>query len=223
MNVITYYADTDSLKDPEVYALAYTKASPGRRMKTDSFVFDKDRRLSLGVEMLLIHALEELGEDPDTSRIELVGNGKPKLADSDICFNLSHSEERVMCSVSDVDVGCDVEKINPIDLELAHRYFFGSEYDAIAAERDSERNELFYRFWTLKESFMKVTGLGFELDLDDFCIELGDKIGIRQHVDERAYHFKEYSVGDGYRYAVCSVNPVFEEKMIPAVLSEIVR
>jgi 4'-phosphopantetheinyl transferase len=221
--VITYYSDTSPLKDPEAYRLAYSKVPSRRRDKTDQFAFDKDRRLSLGVELLLMRALEDLGEDPDTSRMDLTGNGKPVLAGSRICFNLSHSGERVMCSVSDADVGCDVEKIEPIDLELAHRFFYNSEYDAISKEEGIGRDVMFYRFWTLKESFMKATGLGFELDLDSFCIDLSDGISVDQHVDGRAYRFKEYDPGDGYRCAVCSVNGDFEPEMRRTDLSELVR
>lgn len=213
MKVVSYYADAGALKDPDIYASAYSKVSPYRRNKTDRFVFDGGRRLSLGVELLLMKALDDLGEDPDGFEIELVGNGKPMLKGSDIRFNLSHSEERVMCSVSDCDVGCDVEQVKPISLEIAKRHFFGSEYDAIASSDDSVRFETFYRFWTLKESFMKATGLGFELPLDGFRIDLGDRITVDQSVDDRNYRFIEYDPKDGYRCAVCSVDGEFEPSM----------
>ena len=214
MRTITYYSETDPLKDPALFSKHYRQVSDYRRKKIDSFVFDKDKRLSLGVELLLRRALQELGEDPDSVSIGSVGNSKPVLRGSDISFNLSHSEERVMCSVSDADVGCDTEMIRPIDLDIARRYFYGTEFAAISAEQDSEsRYDLFYRFWTLKESFMKVTGLGFELPLDRFCIHLGDRITVDQDVELSDFMFKEYSVGDGYRYAVCSKNGAFEPDM----------
>ena len=213
MKVITYYADSGDLKDREAYDSAYSRVSAVRRGKTDNFVFNKDRRLSLGVELLLMKALEDLGEDSESFEIEYVANGKPKLKGSDICFNLSHSEERVMCSVSERDVGCDVEFIKPINLEIARRFFFGSEYDTIASMEDSEQYDTFYRFWTLKESFMKVTGLGFELPLDHFRIDLGEEITVDQSVDDRYYRFVEYNPNDGYRCAVCSVDNGFEPEM----------
>jgi len=214
LKVVTYYADSGTLRDHRVYALAHSLVSQSRKEKTDRFVFDKDRRLSLGVELLLMTALDSLGEDPEKFEIEYTGNGKPMLKGSDIFFNLSHSEERVMCSICDSDVGCDVEMIRPINLDIARKHFFGTEYDTIAEEDDDDgRYEMFYRFWTLKESFMKVTGLGFELPLDSFRITLGDPITVEQSVDGRDYRFIEYTPFDGYRCAVCSVGRDFEPEM----------
>ena len=204
LRTITYSSDTDRLDDPELYASAYRAVSEYRRQKTDKFVFMKDRKLSLGVEILLRKALYDLGMEE--GEIEFIKNGKPALKGSDICFNLSHSGTKVMCSVSDEDVGCDVEMIAPIDLNIARNYFYGSEYDTIAAAEGDSRYDLFYRFWTLKESFMKVTGLGFELPLDAFRIMLGNPITVDQDVDGRDYHFREFFLDDGYHYACCSVN-----------------
>lgn len=164
LKTIAYYSDTAALDDPALYYSLYETMPDYRRRKIDKFLFMKDKQLSMGVELLLRHALEELGED--MRDIDLVKNGKPVLRGSDVHFNLSHSEYKVMCCVSDSDVGCDVEMVQPIDLDIAKRYFFRSEYRAIEAAEDEERYDLFYRYWTLKESFMKVTGLGFELPLD---------------------------------------------------------
>ncbi len=178
-----------------------------RKEKIDSFRFIKDKKLSLGVEILFRNALSELGED--RRDIIVTDSGKPHLRGSDIEFNLSHSESRVMCCVSDRIVGCDVEKIEPIDLEIAKRYFFGSEYETIMSVDDDQRNDVFYRFWTLKESFIKAIGLGMSVPLDSFRITLGDDIGVEQSFDSNVYHFKEYLLNDGYRYACCSLNEQF--------------
>ena len=43
-------------------------------------------------------------------------------------------------------------------------------------EDEHKRCEEFYRLWTLKESFMKVTGLGMKLPLDSFCFQLGERV-----------------------------------------------
>lgn len=207
MKTLTYCSDTSFLDPPEVYSKAYGSMPEYRRRKIDWFVFAKDKKLSMGVELLLRNALGELGED--MKDMVLVKNGKPALRGSDIQFNLSHSETKVMCSVSDADVGCDVEMIRPIDLDIARRYFFDSEFRAIESCEGADMYDQFYRFWTLKESFMKATGLGMELPLNAFKIALGDPITVEQSVDGREYRFREFSVGDRYRYACCSVNGDF--------------
>ena len=60
-----------------------------------------------------------------------------------------------------VRVGCDVEKIGQLKMNIAMRYFCKEEYGAIKeAGSDEEKTDLFFRYWVLKESFMKATGKG---------------------------------------------------------------
>ena len=53
-------------------------------------------------------------------------NGKPYIKNSNLYFNLSHSEKMVMCAVSSAETGCDVQLIKPykekILAEKALRY-----------------------------------------------------------------------------------------------------
>ncbi|MBR2254533.1 MAG: 4'-phosphopantetheinyl transferase superfamily protein [Candidatus Methanomethylophilaceae archaeon] len=221
MVVVTYYSDIGSIGGADRYEHLLRLMPPRRREKMDRFVFPKDRFLSMGVELLLRKALEDLGEDYEGIVMEKGPFGKPCIRGSDIRFNLSHSERRVMCSVSEQEVGCDTEEVRPIDLDIAKRYFHGTEYEAISEEQDMvRRNLLFYRYWTLKESFMKVTGLGFSIPLDSFEIVLGDGITVEQSVDDVDYRFASYDTGDGYMNAVCSAGDVFEGGMIYVPLWE---
>ena len=56
-------------------------------------------------------------------------------------------------------------------LEMAGRFFSREEYLAVkAAESPSECIRTFYRCWTLKESYMKATGLGLSLAPDSFSV-----------------------------------------------------
>ena len=202
---VLYAAAVAPLADRKLYAAAYAAVSPARQEKTDRFRFDKDKRLSLGAELLLRHALrsEGLGELP--MAFDYGAQGKPHFQDGDVFFNLSHSGEYVVCALAACEVGCDVEKITPIDLNIARRFFFHSEYDDIAAQTtETARNDLFFRYWTLKESFMKVTGLGMKLPLDAFEIVRGTEITVRQSVDERPYSFAEFDDLIGYKCALCA-------------------
>lgn len=202
---VLYAASVAPLADAEHYAAAYAAVSPARQEKVDRFRFEKDKRLSLGAELLLRHALhcEGLGEIPIL--FDYGAQGKPRLKDCSVYFNLSHSGEYVVCALAPYEVGCDVEQVTPIDLNIARRFFFRSEYDDIAAQTTQRaRNELFFRCWTLKESFMKVTGLGMKLPLDAFEIVRGAEITVRQSVDTRQYSFAEFDELSGYRCALCT-------------------
>ena len=196
----TYIACTDELENSMLFFSLYSRMPPYRRDKINRMVFPKDKRLSLGAGALLDYALTLEGSSD--REIIYVQNQKPCLKNSNIRFNRSHSGNM------DTDVGCDVEQITDIDMKIAARFFFHEEYEAISACPDSaSRNDLFFRYWTLKESFMKVTGLGFKLALDDFCIDLRDNgINVRQSVDDRKYYFKEYTADAGYKFSVCTAD-----------------
>jgi len=178
--------------------------SEKRYTKMKSYLQKKDRALSLGGELLLNRGLQELYPDikcPVTCSED--EHGKPYLPDHpDIYFNISHSEEYAVCAISDVPVGVDIEYCSAIDLDVAGSYFFSREYGYILEKPESDRIDAFYDLWTLKESYMKATGLGFRLALDAFCIHMGDKITVVQDRQIQPYSFFHTQHGN-YKLAVC--------------------
>ena len=118
----------------------------------------------------------------------------------------------VACAISDREVGVDVEFIDPtIDLNIAKNYFFNSEYESIM--KSQNQPDEFFRYWVLKESYMKYTGLGFNLDLDSFEIMIGDEISLRN--DEDNIKFSVFDVGE-YKLACASsyfIQNCFEYKI----------
>ncbi len=58
---------------------------------------------------------------------------------------------------------------------------------------ESKRTEMFFRLWTLKESFLKASGHGLKKPLDSFSIDIGDDgtIMVDQSLDKRNYIFGE--------------------------------
>ncbi len=213
-SVKVYVADTKTLEDAELFKTLYSCVSDRRQEKINRIAFEADKRLSLGAELLLKKALSDIGiSDYEFSYGE---NGKPFIKGAEnLFFNLSHSGERVMCAISSKAVGCDVEKVKPVDLKIAKRFFFAEEYETIEAKQTPEEQKaVFFRLWTLKESFMKVTGLGMKLPLDSFCISLdGTSPSVSQSVSTENYYFKEYFFEEDYKYSVCSLVPDFEESV----------
>lgn len=184
--------------------------SKERIKKASRYVHEKDKKLSIGAEILLNHALGEIGVfDPvfDTD-----GYGKPYLKNYEsIYFNLSHSEKYVACAVSDSPVGVDIEYIHDIDLNLAKHYFYGNEYDYVLD--NSNTKKAFFELWVLKESYMKMTGLGFRLALDEFCIEIGDEIKLIH--GENTGKFGLWNVcGGDYMIGMCSQGRIREPELI---------
>lgn len=216
-----YIAKTDILCDANEFQKRYEAVPAKRKRKIDRLRFDDDKRLSLGAWQLLCHALNEKGITQDKIILCENENGKPYLAEyPNIFFNLSHSGDTVMCAVSDGEVGCDVEKTASVDMRIANRFFHESEAAAISELSDeNERRQLFYRLWTLKESFMKTTGLGFALPLRDFCIrfENGDIKAVQQKFPDEKFYFKEFFLRDGYSYSVCARTEHFSDAILVAI------
>ena len=208
-----YIARTDALNDEMVFKRLYNAVSEERRRKADRFVQKRDKMLSIGAEILLKRALFDCGIE-DFS-LKYGENGKPYLADNAVFFNLSHSENTVICAVSEREIGVDVEKVGEVDLEIARRFFHRDEFELLEKlPTNEEKREMFYRLWTLKESFVKALGKGILMPLDSFYIELGKgEILVRQNVTSHKYFFKEYALGDGFKYSACGLCGEFEDKV----------
>ena len=94
--------------------------------------------------------------------------GRPELAGGGPFFNLSHSGRWVLLAVSEHPCGCDIEERRPgrpFD-RLAARHFHPGAYADF--RRLGGSAELFYRFWTLGEAYMKGVGKGFALPPREF-------------------------------------------------------
>lgn len=208
-----YIARTDALNDEKVFKRLYNAVSEERRRKADRFVQKRDKMLSIGAEILLKRALFDCGIE-DFS-LKYGESGKPYLADNAVFFNLSHSENTVICAVSEREIGVDAEKVGEVDLEIARRFFHRDEFELLEnLPTNEEKREMFFRLWTLKESFVKALGKGILTPLDSFCIELGKgEISVRQNVTSHKYFFKEYELGDGFKYSACGLCGEFEDKV----------
>ena len=205
-----YIADISALKDSSVFENLLKRVPDYRQKKAMSLKFPKGKMQSLGVGLLLHKACEDAGIAGADERVAYGENEKPYLVDfPDVHFNLSHSGERVMCVLSPFDVGCDVEIIKGDRGRLAERFFKPEESAWIKHfETLEKQSEAFYRLWTLKECYMKVTGRGMSLMPDMFALHMDEQENVSLYHDgERPeYTFREIDLHDGYRYAYCMKN-----------------
>jgi 4'-phosphopantetheinyl transferase len=109
----------------------------------------------------------------------------------------------VACAISDTEVGVDVEYNDPaINLNIAKHYFYNSEYENIM--KSENPSDEFFKYWVLKESYMKYTGLGFNLPLDSFEIIIDREITLK---NKKQPKFSLFDLED-YKLATCSKNNV---------------
>lgn len=194
-----YIADVESLADPSIYRKAYEKVSRERQRKADRFRFPADKRLCLGAGLLLQDALHR--EGISDCEIEVMPGGKPSLKNTkQWYFNLSHSDTKVMCVLAKSPVGCDIEKRKEPPLAVAVKVFSVEERDRLQQLEGEEQNRYFYRLWTGKESFLKMTGEGLRHTPDDFTVHV--PFG-SQMIGGRCVSFYEIPCGDDYQGTVC--------------------
>lgn len=183
--------------------------SEERIEKSDRYFHQKDKKLCIGAEILLNHILNKIGIDDQVFGTD--HNGKPYLKNySDIHFNLSHSENYVACAVSSTPIGVDIEHIHDVDLDIAKNYFYNQEYEHILK---NPNNKTFFELWVLKESYIKMTGLGFRLPLNEFSIQIDDEIRLIHNKNK--YNLNMWNVCDGnYMLGVCSEKRITEPVLI---------
>ena len=102
---------------------------------------------------------------------------------------------------SDREVGCDIEKIVDAPLGVSDRFFHLKEAEYIRSAED--KNRAFFTLWTLKESYMKMTGRGMSLPLDSFEVVPTAEGFVLGKSSERPCFFETMEF-DGYIFSVSS-------------------
>ena len=208
--ITVFIADVSPLERDALFSEYYAKMPKYRREKIDLLKQRDDKMRSLGAGVLLARALKSVGVN-ENAEISVGKNGKPFLRDIEyVHFNLSHSGNLVMCAISNMEVGCDVERVKNGRLGVAERFFTPEEREFInIGKNEKEKNERFFRLWTLKESFIKANGAGLSMSMNSFSVLRDSQIDFY----DKNYVFYEIDTDrDGYKAAVCVADGAFENK-----------
>ena len=154
---------------------------------------------------LRILLAKTLNQPPETIRIKKAEHGKPYLADyPELAFNLSHSADRVMVAIGwNCQLGVDIEICKQrINLSgLVDKCFAEEELAYWTQLPESQKNEAFYRFWTRKEAFVKATGHGIALGLNQCVINPENPAAFLRVPDNcgqaPAWHVQDIDLGEG--------------------------
>lgn len=148
------------------------------------------RKQSFGAGLLLDYAMsakdraDGRNQFPAFHGIFYNRYGKPLAKKA--AFNLSHSGRYAIVSIrqnrsGQLPVGCDIEQISSFFLsesdkseKIAARFFKKEEYESLNSLADAYEKALqSCRYWTRKESVLKLTGLGMSLPMDTFDVRDG--------------------------------------------------
>lgn len=207
--VYVYAMDIKALPDPKENPALFHQLSSSRRRKVMKYLRADDRKRCMGAGILLAEILPLYGEDPE--KITYGPEGKPQA--ENVHFNLSHSGDLVVCAVGGKAVGCDIEKTGQEPEGVADRFFHQKEAAYLQKFQEPERSVMFYRLWTWKESYVKMTGEGLQLPLQEFeILPEGERIRVRRGQELLPCHIMEYTI-PGYQVSVCAEEEKFARSM----------
>jgi 4'-phosphopantetheinyl transferase len=146
--------------------------SSAEQQRARQLRFDKDRTTYvLGKYMARTLLARTLHLRPQA--IEFVFNkyGKPTLGrDCGVSFSLAHADEYVVCALAanrDIGVDIEAERTNIDFMDLACQHFCSGEIRYLEASSGTRGRHVFYKYWTLKEAYLKAEGSGLNTSLSE--------------------------------------------------------
>jgi 4'-phosphopantetheinyl transferase len=183
---------------------------------------------------LLRAALSETAARPlESWRFERGAQGKPLLPAADnalgLDVSLAHTGGLVACAIGrDCQVGVDAERIDARHAGPgpAGLVFAAAERRDLAATTGAAAVALFFRYWSLREAYLKAVGLGLGFDPESFVMTTSPvAIGFPSGDDDPGrWRFHEPAVSPAHAVAVAvGLRPgsahVFEHRHVSAVPS----
>lgn len=213
-NAIVWFAKLDQLADAEFVTVCHRWFGEAELPQSNQFRFEQDRRSFLAGQLLTRLQLAEILNVPaGTLRFESDEFGKPFVAhpmENGIQFNRSRTRDMVVSAVvRDCQIGIDVERINQtVEIDsIAEQFFAPAEIEQLMQCTDVARTEMFHRFWTLKEAYVKAHGEGLSIPLDQFAFDLAcqsPQISFSPSIDDQPdnWQFVEHVLDDHHRTAI---------------------
>lgn len=152
----------------EDFQQIYEQLSPSRKVRIDRLRRGEDKERSLAAEFLVYNLLRK-NMNITSAKLHCRSNGQPYLSGCQMQVSISHSEEMVVCAISENPVGIDVERIRPINLNICRHVCVPEEMEYLSAQEQSFENKLccdekvlrrFFEIWTAKEAYYKKCGTG---------------------------------------------------------------
>lgn len=198
--------------------------TPNERSRAARFRFEKDRRLFVLARCLLRTTLgEALTMPPSCVPLRPGPNGKPELSlpNHSVAFNLSHSETQLAVAIAKgAAVGVDIEYIDrSIDvISLAQGHFCPAEIEYLR-NNPEHPSASFFRFWTLKEAYLKAVGTGIGVSLANIDVSrvLFQSPTEPDYLDEqqpRGVRIQVLEAPAGYSAAVAAEGPEWQAEVI---------
>jgi Phosphopantetheinyl transferase len=166
-------------------------------------------------EFVLLKSLRTVDDDVSIPmNIQTNEYGKPFIPGYPYHFNISHSDDLIICGVSDIEIGVDCQTVDTnSNIEgIIKRFFTPDEQSYVLSGSPSSTPELrtnnlelrtrFTELWTLKESYIKALGTGGATPLESFSV-LKSIPGYSLH----------HNKAGKYHYAICVKSDIFPAEL----------
>lgn len=181
--------------------------STERREKIFKYKKQEDKVRSLFTEVLLRVMINRHSKLKD-KEINFKYNkyGKPKLAcNFGLEFNISHAGEFIVVVIDMYNVGVDIERCSKIDfLEIAKRFYTEEEYSYILNQEKKDQLYMFYKIWTLKESYVKFIGEGLSFPINTVSFKKDYYGRIALNNKDSDIRFYCYNIDKEYVLSLCT-------------------
>lgn len=209
--ISVYYKKVFPFSEEDAFFLPIEKIEEERRERLLAMKSRQARIRSLAAGLVLHYALcEKLGLSSRDTPPFLLGyeqKGKPYLREyPDIFFNLSHSGDYVCCALGDGPLGVDIQERISGKEKVAERFFTHGERQMLRTCPRQEREALFFRMWSVKESYLKLTGAGLGGGLSAFEV-CWPRQAVISREGEVLARFAETQEVAGYSFCVCFRDP----------------
>jgi 4'-phosphopantetheinyl transferase len=212
-DIHVWYVFSDRVTEPGLLARYEALMSPDEKARQQRFLVAEARHQHLIARALVRTTLSRYVDVPPQAwtfapnrygRPEIAGPSQTRLR-----FNLSHTRGLVVCAAAwEREIGVDVENITrPGEyVHLAQRFFAASEAAHVASLPTDQQRDVFFDYWTLKESYIKARGMGLALPLGDFAFQLDEPatIGFSGSIqdDPASWRFSRMRLGTQHKLAL---------------------
>ena len=128
-----------------------------KKEKIDKYKNENTKIRSIVGELLLKELLSNKNVKYSNISYYINDYGKPYLKNEKYFFNISHSYDYVITSISTKEIGIDIEKVRKSLVKTINQFATNNEKEYILSSKDNIEERLF-EIYTLKEAYFKMKG-----------------------------------------------------------------
>lgn len=187
---------------PDKYRKAVSSLPDDMQEKIEKFRRWQDAHSFLYGRLLLKEGMLKLGYQDSLAVMKKNEYGKPYFSYDSFSFNISHSEDYVVCVISTDEkenIGIDIEKIKTINIE---------DYSSVLTpveKNDITSDQHFYKYWTRKEAVIKADGRGLQIPLHTI-----DATKTKVEVENEFYFLLKIDIDKEYEMHLASSKKIEE-------------